>query len=201
MSTTALLFAHGAGAGSDHPWMRGWAERLAMFGSVHPFDYPYMQAGRRLPDRLPALVRAHAAALDALRSHHDGPIVLVGKSMGSRVGCHLALTTPVDAIVCLGYPLVGGGKRRPVRDAVLKALTTPVLFVQGTRDRMAPLDVLAAVRAEMQTHSALHVVEGGDHGLEVGKRALARAGEGPGDVHARILAAIHTFLDDLEARG
>lgn len=194
MSRPALLFAHGAGAGTAHPWMQAWADRLQALGSVHPFDYTYMEAGRRAPDRLPKLLLAHAAALATLRETHDGPVVLVGKSMGSRVGCHLSLEAAVDAVVCLGYPLVGGGKKRPVRDEVLKAMTTPVLFVQGTRDPMGPLDRFAAVRSEMSAPSALHVVEGGNHSLVVGKRALAAAGEDQAAVDARSLGAIRAFL-------
>jgi predicted alpha/beta-hydrolase family hydrolase len=196
MSRPALLFAHGAGAGTAHPWMQAWARRLAAIGDVHPFDYPYMQAGRRAPDRLPKLLAAHADALAALRARHDGPVVLIGKSMGSRVGCHLSLEAPVDAVVCLGYPLLGGGKKRAVRDEVLKAMTTPVLFVQGTRDPMGPLDRFASVRGEMSAPTALHIVEGGNHSLVVGKRALAKAGEDQDAVDARSLAAIQAFLGE-----
>jgi uncharacterized protein len=194
MSRAALLFAHGAGAGTAHPWMQGWAARLGALGDVHLLDYPYVQEGRRAPDRLPKLLAAHQAALVDLRTRHSGPVVLVGKSMGSRVGCHLSLQAGVDAVVCLGYPLVGGGKKQPVRDEVLKSMTTPVMFAQGTRDRMAPLDRFAEVRAAMTAPSTLHIVDGGDHGLIVGKRALARAQEDQGAVDARTLGAIRVFL-------
>ena len=189
-----MLFAHGAGAGTSHPWMQRWARRLGGLGAVHLLDYPYMREGRRFPDRLPKLLAAHAAALAGLRAAHSGPVVLIGKSMGARVGCHLSVAAPVDAVVCLGYPLVGGGKKRPVRDEVLKAMTTPALFVQGTRDPMGPLDRFAEVRRDMTAPSTLHIVEGGDHGLEVGKRALARAGEDQDEVDDRALHAIRAFL-------
>src|SRR5882757_8197252 len=93
MSGPVILFAHGAGAPSGSAWMRAWARRLGELGEVVPFDYPYMQAGRKAPDRQPVLVAAHAAALDGARARlgHDRPVVLAGKSMGSRVGCHLAV--------------------------------------------------------------------------------------------------------------
>lgn len=197
MSGAALLFAHGAGAGTSHPWMQGWAAQLRTLGDVHLLDYRYVREGRRAPDRLPKLLAAHQAALNELRSRHTGPVVLIGKSMGSRVGCHLSLQAAVDAVVCLGFPLVGGGKRRPMRDEVLKAMTTPVLFIQGTRDKMGPLDRFEEVRAAMSAPSTLHIVDGGDHSLLVGKRALARAGEDQRAVDARTLDAIRRFLHAL----
>ena len=112
-----ILFAHGAGAGSTHPWMQRWRTRLETLGRVVTFDYPYMRDGRRSPDRLPKLVEAHRQALAEARGSHTGPVFLAGKSMGSRVGCHLALEEPVDGLVCFGYPLQGMGKTAKLRDA------------------------------------------------------------------------------------
>jgi hypothetical protein len=81
-----------------------------------------------------------------------------------------------------------------VRDEVLVALRTPVLFVEGTRDPFCPLDLLERVRGRMSAPTALHVVEGGNHSLEVGVRALAASGETQDDVDARAVAAIAAFL-------
>jgi predicted alpha/beta-hydrolase family hydrolase len=104
-----ILFAHGAGAPSSSAWMQLWARKLGDLGEVVPFDYPYMVAGRKMPDRQPVLVAAHAAALDGARERlgRDRPVVLAGKSMGSRMGCHLAVERaaagdPVAALVCFG---------------------------------------------------------------------------------------------------
>ncbi len=193
-SRPLLLFAPGAGAPSSSPWMSAWAERLGALGDVVRFDYPYMRAGRRSPDKLPVLVAAHREALAAAREGRRGPVVLAGKSMGSRVGCHLALEEPVNALVCLGYPLRGAAGA--LRSEVLLALRTPVLFVQGTRDALCPLDALEDVRRRMRAPSALHRVEGGNHSLEVGRRALRDAGETQDDLDARILAAVAAFLRD-----
>lgn len=169
-----LLFAPGAGAPSASPWMERWATRLADVGAVVRFDYPYRLAGRRSPDRLPVLIAAHRAALAEARARHPGPVILIGKSMGGRVGCHVALEEPVAGLVCLGYPL--RGQRGQLRDEVLRALRVPILFVQGSRDALCPLDLLEAARARMTAPSTLHVVEGGNHSLEVGVRALAARG-------------------------
>jgi predicted alpha/beta-hydrolase family hydrolase len=148
-----------------------------------------------VPDPLAKLVAAHRQALQHARELHAGPIVLAGKSMGGRVGCHLALEETVAAVVCLGYPLCGGGDPTKRRDAVLRALATPILFVQGTRDSLCPLDLLAEVRKEMRAENALHLVEGGDHSLQVAKKQLKAAGETQELVDERILESIAQFID------
>jgi predicted alpha/beta-hydrolase family hydrolase len=191
-----LLFAPGAGAPSTSPWMARWAARLAATGEVVRFDYPYVKAGRKGPDRLPILVAAHRAALaEARAGREDASVVLVGKSMGGRVGCHVALEEEPAGLVCLGYPLVG--RRGEVRSEVLLALRVPVLFVQGSRDTLCPLDRLAEVRRRMRARTALHVVEGGSHSLEVGIRALAARGERQEDVERGALDAIAAFVQGL----
>jgi len=189
-----VVFAHGAGLSSHSPWMTAWAERLSTLGDVHPFDYPYMAQGRRRPDRLPKLVTAHEAAMDGL----ERPL-LVGKSMGSRVGCHVAVAHPsrVRGLVCFGYPLCGGGDRAKLRDQVLRELTVPILFVQGTRDRLAPLDLLEEVRGQMQAPSTLHVVEAGDHSLKVTKTWCKQHDATQDDVDDTILAAVKHFVEGL----
>jgi len=198
MDRPLLLFAPGAGAPSASAWMEAWARRLEALGRVVRFDYPYVVARQRAPDRLPVLLAAHAEALSAARAGERGATVLVGKSMGSRVGCHLATRAEgasVAALVCLGYPLRGASGA--LRDEVLLALRTPVLFVQGTRDRLCPLDALEAVRARMTAPSALHPVEGGDHSLEVGVRALRASGRTQAGEDQRVLEAIQAFLAPL----
>jgi hypothetical protein len=175
--------------------MERWAARLSALGDVVRLDYPYTKAGRKTPDRLPALVAAHRAALSEARAGRDRPVVLVGKSMGGRVGCHVALEDPVSGVVCLGYPLRGA--RGDLRSEVLLALRVPVLFVQGSRDALCPLERLEEVRARMTAPASLHVVEGGNHSLEVGARALAARGETQSDVDARALDAIAAFVRGL----
>lgn len=187
-----ILFAPGAGAPSSSAWLRAWAARLGRLGRVTTLDYPYQQAGRKRPDPLPTLLEAHRAALRAMDG--EGPVVLAGKSMGSRVGCHLALEEEVRAVVCFGYPLVGqNGKRR---DEVLLALRRPVLFVQGTRDPLCPLPELAGVRARMAAPTALHVVETGDHSLIVTAGHTRATGRTQADEDEAALAAVDAFVAD-----
>jgi uncharacterized protein len=194
MPDPAFLLAPGAGAPSSHPRMRTFARLLETLGPVEPFDYPYALEGRRRPDLLPKLIAAHRAALAALRAKHDGPIVLAGKSMGGRVGCHVALVDPVQAVICLGYPLCGAGDRSKLRDQVLLELRTPTMFAQGTRDPLCPLDLLEGVRKRMRARSTLYVLEGGDHSLIVAKAALKALGSSQEEVDESMLTAIAGFL-------
>jgi predicted alpha/beta-hydrolase family hydrolase len=191
-----LLFAPGAGAPSSSRWMQAWAKRLAELGEVAPFDYRYQMAGRRSPDRMPVLLDAHREALEAARRKHSGRTILIGKSMGSRIGCHLSLeqlpSGPIDCLVCLGYPLRGVNGQ--LRDEVLLALRTPILFVQGTRDALGPLPELEGVRGRMKAPNALHVVEGGDHSLKLAGKAGKEGSPAQEESDARVLAAIREFL-------
>ena len=174
--------------------MQRWSKRLATIGAVLPFDYLYMEERRKRPDPLPVLVAAHRQALMEARKIHDGPVVLIGKSMGGRVGCHLALEEEVPAVICLGYPLCGGGNPEKMRAEVLLKLATPILFVQGTRDSLCPLDLLESVREEMKAPNQLYVVDGGDHSLMVTKGQLKASGETQDEVEERILGKIREFV-------
>ncbi|HZR05835.1 MAG TPA: alpha/beta family hydrolase [Candidatus Udaeobacter sp.] len=196
-----MLFAPGAGAPSSHPWMQNWKHRMSEIGDVETFDYAYMREGRKRPDPLPKLIAAHREALSHARKRYPAETtILIGKSMGGRVGCHVSLEEKVDGLICLGYPLCAMGDRTKLRDEVLRALNTPILFVQGTRDALCPLDLLERVRTEMKTQSVLHVVEGGDHSLHVLKRQLQATGKTQQDVDRRILEAITEFLSGLTGK-
>ena len=194
MTRPLFLFTPGAGAPSSHPWMQRWKERLAALGEVVLFDYPYMREGRRRPDPLPQLVAAHRDALADARRESAQPLFLIGKSMGGRIGCHVALEESVAGVICLGYPLCGGGDPAKLRDKVLRELRAPILFVQGTRDPLCPLDLLKRIIAEMKTQTFLHVVEGGDHSLQVLKRDLQKMGVTQEEIDQRVLAAIDQFV-------
>jgi predicted alpha/beta-hydrolase family hydrolase len=172
--------------------MQRWKRRLGEIGDVETFDYDYLREGRKRPDRLPQLIAAHRAALAQRRTKTSGPIILIGKSMGGRIGCHVALEEKVNGVVCLGYPLCGSGDRSKLRDQILRDLRTPILFVQGTRDLLCPLDLFEGVRGEMTAPNFLHLVEGGDHSLLVRKKDLAN--ETQDDVDQRIAKAISDLV-------
>ena len=178
--------------------MQDWKNRLSEIGEVETFDYDYVREGRKRPDPLPQLIARHREALSQAREGHPTvSTILIGKSMGGRVGCHVSLEENVEGLVCLGYPLCAMGNRTKLRNEVLRGLNTPTLFVQGTRDPLCPLDLLERVRAEMKAPNSLHIVEGGDHSLRVPKRQLKATGTTEDDINQQILQAIAGFVDRL----
>ena len=189
----AVLLAPGAGAGQDHQFLAGTRDRLAAAGHlVLTFDYPYREAGRRAPDRPDVLMACHRAALERLR-RYEARVVLAGKSMGGRVGGHLAASGEApDGLVFLGYPLVapGSGSIRPIEH--LGAAGAPMLFLSGSRDRLAPLDLLRAAVQSLPS-ATLAVMEDGDHSFEVPRRT----GLSQGDVLDRLAAITTEWIDSL----
>lgn len=185
--------------------MKRFEDLLGSIGPVKSFDYPYMRAGarRKAPDKLEVLVAAHRAELaEAQQVAVAGDkVVLAGKSMGSRVGCHVAVACAAEGapgphgLVCFGYPL--RGQNGKLRDEVLLALTTPVLFVQGTRDSLCALPELEAVRKRMRAPNELYVIEGGDHSLEATKTALKARGATQEQVEQEIALVVRRFCEQL----
>lgn len=174
-ATVVVVLAHGAGAGRHHPFLAGLSRRLASGGLlVVRFDYPYAAEGRRAPDRLATLLAAHRAVVSALPLA-GRRLLLAGKSMGGRVGSHLH-DVGAAGWVFLGYPLVAAGTQEPRDTAHLGALRSPLLFVQGERDRLAPLDLLAPIVGRLE-HARLVVIPEADHSFRVPQRAGVTEGE------------------------
>ncbi len=167
-----VLLAHGAGAGQDHPWMTTVADGLATEGlCVMTFNYRYTEAGRKSPDRLPTLLEVHRAAADALAERCER-VVLSGKSMGGRVGSHLAGDEgwPASGLVYYGYPLVAIGKTEPRPTDHLERIGAAQLFFSGTRDRLGPTELIESVASSLADATVI-VVEDADHSFRVPKRA------------------------------
>ena len=172
-----FVFAHGAGAGQSSPWMRRYAELLAARGiAAVTFDFPYMAARRKMPDRPPVLEGAFLAAMAAAVAAAPPPVralVVGGKSMGGRMATHLAAqperwTGPVPLVgaVAFGYPLRPPGARGGDRVSHLLGLRVPTLVVQGTRDTFGGPDDLRAAAPDAPGLRVLPV-ETGDHSLKV----------------------------------
>lgn len=169
--STGVLLAHGAGVGQRHSFMDGMRRRLGAADlTTLSFDYPYMEAGRRGPDRLDRLLACHAAAFQRLAERVE-TVIVAGKSMGGRVGGHFAAETNPDvaALVFFGYPLVPLGKTEPRDVSHLKRSHIPMLFIQGERDRLGPPAMIRRATKGVPTAS-LVVVADADHGFSVPKR-------------------------------
>ena len=165
-----ILLAHGAGAGQDHVFMAALRDALADHGyPTMTFNYAYSEAGRRAPDRLPKLLAVHRAAADRMASYVDS-VALTGKSMGGRVGSHLAGDEgwPGAAMVYFGYPLVAMGKTEPRPTDHLARIQGPQLFLTGSRDALAPLNLMGPLVDGLE-HASLEVVDRADHSFRVPK--------------------------------
>lgn len=207
-----LVLAHGAGAGMEHPFMEAAAGALADRGiATLRFQFPYMEAGKRRPDRPAIATAAVRAAVEAARAEatelaavrgRDRPLSLFagGKSFGGRMTSTAAASAPlpgVAGLIFLGFPLHPAGRPGTDRADHLANVTVPMLFVQGTRDRLARLDLLRPVLDDLGDRATLHVVDGGDHSFKVLKRS-GRTGE---DVMAEIGAAVAGWASDDRGRG
>jgi uncharacterized protein len=177
-----FVFAHGAGAGQMSSFMveaaRGLASRHI---TTATFDFPYITAGRKVPDRAPILEQAWREAIEAARSRmRDLPLFIGGKSMGGRIASHVAaqgvrgLTpgtrgqTPstLNGLIFFGYPLHPPGRPEQMRDAHLPDIREPMLFIQGGKDPFGRGEEIRALLPRLQ-RATLHEIEGGDHSFRV----------------------------------
>jgi uncharacterized protein len=165
-----LVLAHGAGSGMRTPFMAGFAGGIGRLGvATLRFEFPYMQAGRRAPDRPQVLVEAWGEAFaEAVEPAGGRPIFAGGKSMGGRIAS-MAVAEGMAAagLVFLGYPLHPPGRPEKIRDAHLDAVSAPMLFLQGSRDPFARPDLLAGVIARLSPRARYVEVAGGDHSFRV----------------------------------
>ncbi|KAG0495926.1 hypothetical protein HPP92_000617 [Vanilla planifolia] len=193
-----VVFAHGAGAPSTSEWMIRWKKMLGeslVAVEVITFDYPYISSGqRKAPPKAEKLVDHHMSIVkSAIEKHPGHPLILIGKSMGSRVSCMVASAEDisVSAIICLGYPLKG--TNGSIRDETLLKLRVPTMFVQGSKDSLCPLDKLQVTCKKMKCINITHVVDGGDHSFKIGKKFLELSGSNQEEAERKAVMAIVEF--------
>ncbi len=198
-STALVVLGPGAGAGMGHPFMEHVAtglvdRRLA----VARFDFPYMTAGRKAPDKQPVLEAAYRDVVEHLRPLAAGRrLVLGGKSMGGRIASHIVSAgASCDGLVFLGYPLHPPGKPEKLRSAHLESITTPMLFVEGTRDPFCPLATLEEARARLSAPTSVTIIVGGDHSFKVPKSS----GRTTQQAWDEVVANVATWIKDLTGR-
>jgi predicted alpha/beta-hydrolase family hydrolase len=178
-----LVLAHGAGAGMRHAFLETMAHRLADRGiGTLRYQFPYAERGGRRPDPEPVLLATVRAAVASGREAANGlPLLAGGKSMGGRMTSRAAAVEPlpgVSGLVFFGFPLHPVGRPGVSRAAHLEAVAVPMLFLQGTRDELADLELLRPVLAGLGRRATLRVIEQADHMFHV----LKRSGRAPEDV-------------------
>ncbi|MEA2830038.1 MAG: uncharacterized protein QOF22_786 [Bradyrhizobium sp.] len=195
-----FVFAHGAGAGMTHPFMETVATGLAARGvATLRFQFPYMENGSKRPDS-PAIAQAavRAAVAEAGRRCPGVPLIAGGKSFGGRMTSQAQAAAPLDGVhglAFLGFPLHPSGKPSSDRAKHLAQVHVPLLFVQGTRDKLAELRLLEPVVTDLGPSASVHLVSEADHSFHV----LARSGRNDREVMDEILDAVVAWIGAIEA--
>jgi len=196
-----FVFAHGAGAGMTHAFMETAAKGLAGRGiATLRYQFPYMEKGGKRPDP-PAIAIAtvRAAVAEAARACPGLPLIAGGKSFGGRMTSQAqakALLKGVEGLAFFGFPLHASGKPSSDRADHLADVHIPMLFLQGTNDKLADLGLLKPVVAGLSGLASLHLVEGADHSFHV----PVRSGRNDREVMEEILDAFAAWSKTLEAR-
>jgi uncharacterized protein len=196
-----LVLAHGAGAGMAHPFLEALANELATAGiATFRYQFPYMEQKRRTPDRPPLLTATVAAAVRAAaKAAPNLPLLAGGKSMGGRMTSTAASQHPLEGVqglVFFGFPLHPPDKPGTKRGDHLAHVKLPMLFLQGTRDTFADLQLLRPVCAKLGPTTTLHVIEGADHSFHV----LKSSGKTDGEVLRELAETTATWAQkDLRA--
>lgn len=190
------MFAHGAGAGMRHPFMKAIAEGLAARGiAVLRYEFEYMEKGQKRPDPPKvAHARVREAVEEAARRYAGLPIFAGGKSFGGRMTSQAQAAAPlpgVRGLAFLGFPLHASGKPSDERAAHLAQVKVPMLFLQGTRDTLADLSLLRPVVAKLGKRATLQTFEEADHSFHV----PARSGRDDAGVREELLGIFVRWID------
>jgi len=195
-----LVLAHGAGAGMTHPFMDAAAQGLAARRiATLRYQFAYMEQGTKRPDRAPlaqATVRAAVAA--ANERLHELPLFVGGKSFGGRMTSQAQAQAPLDAVrglVFFGFPLHPAGKPSNQRADHLFQVAVPMLFLQGSKDKLAELGLLDPLLHKLGPRTLLHIARDADHSFHV----PARSGRRDADVMAEILDVVAAWVGKLIA--
>ena len=166
-----FVYAPGAGSNINDPFGEYLSARLPAAGaSLVRFQFPYMEAGKRAPDRPPLLEATWRAVIGTFKGS-SRKLLVGGRSMGGRIASQVAAQgTQVDALALFAYPLNPPGKRTVSRDGHLPDIAAPTLFCSGTRDTFATPEDLTAVAGKMP-NANFHELDGADHGFAVLKRS------------------------------
>jgi predicted alpha/beta-hydrolase family hydrolase len=189
------VFAHGAGVGMNHPSMAANAQGLAERGIASlRFNFPFMEKRTRRPDppRI-AHVAVRAAVGAAGEMAGDLPLFAGGRSYGGRMTSQAQSVAPLPAVrglAFLGFPLHPAGKPGIERADHLAEVQIPMLFVSGSRDALAELDLLKSVVEPLGERATLHVIDQADHGL----RVPAKSGRTPEQAQAEGLDALAEWM-------
>lgn len=177
-----MVFAHGAGAGIKNKFMEQVSISLAEKKiATLRFNFPYMENGKKVPDTKPVCIASISAAVGkAVKLNPGLPVFAGGKSFGGRMTSTAASENAIPAvkgIVFFGFPLHAPGKPSNERAEHLYKVEIPMLFLQGTRDALASLELLKPVMKKIGKKATLFIVDGADHSFHVSKEFMMKDSE------------------------
>jgi predicted alpha/beta-hydrolase family hydrolase len=189
------VLAHGAGAGMTHPFMADGAKGLGerQIAALR-YQFPYMERGSRRPDA-PELAHAavRAAVLEASRLAPNLPLFAGGKSFGGRMTSQAQAASPlpgVRGLVFFGFPLHPPGKPSDQRAKHLFDVQIPMLFLQGTRDDFANLELLEPLCEQLGSRATLNLFQDADHSFHV----PARTGRKDSQIRDELLDTVASWI-------
>jgi predicted alpha/beta-hydrolase family hydrolase len=194
------VFAHGAGAGMTHPFMGAIANGLAERAiATLRYQFPSMEKGSRRPDSPAVAQAAVRAAVASAASLAPGLALFAGgKSFGGRMTSQAQAAAPlpgVRGLVFLGFPLHPAKRPADERAQHLERVGVPMLFLQGTRDELAELELLRPVVDGLGTRATLALFEHADHAFHV----PASSGRRDADVRVEMLDRMATWIEGVAA--
>jgi uncharacterized protein len=171
-----FVFAHGAGAGMNHPFMEKVANALfARRVASLRYQFPYMEARSKRPDHPTVAQATVRAAVNAARElYPDLPLIAGGKSFGGRMTSRAQAASPLphaSGLVFLGFPLHAAGKPSTERAAHLFDVEIPMLFLQGSKDKLAEPALVREVTRKLGSRATLRVINEADHSFHVAARS------------------------------
>jgi uncharacterized protein len=175
-TAAGYVFAHGAGAGMGHAFMAAFADGLAERGiATLRYQFPYMEQGSKRPDT-PKVAHAavRAAVAEAARRLPGLPLLAGGKSFGGRMTSQTQALVPLPGVlglVFVAFPLHPAGKPSDERAKHLFDVDLPMLFLQGTRDELAALELLQPLLQRLGKRATLAVFDDADHSFHVRARS------------------------------
>lgn len=190
-----LILSHGAGAGMNHPFL----EQLAVTISNHEievirFNFPYMQQGKKSPGSPKKNIHTWKCVLqEVIHRYPNTPIFISGKSYGGRMASHLLVEhtfAEVRGLIYYGFPLHAPGKDGIERADHLGSIAVPQLFLQGSKDKLARIDLIQHVVNSLPS-STLKEITGGDHSFKVPKSS----GQTEADINAILVQATVDFVE------
>lgn len=192
------VLAHGAGANMHHHFMEDVAKHLAeQHVATLRYNFPYMDRGGKRPDPPAVLESTVRKAIDQGYEAAAGRTLIAGgKSMGGRMTSQALAKKPdprVKGIAFIGFPLHQPGKPSTERAAHLQQVQVPMLFIQGTRDSLANLEMMREVTASLGGRATLHIIDTADHSFAV----LKRADKSREDVYREIATTVSGWASSL----